>query len=444
MNKRPLSIIIVGLAVTICSLPFFAKADFTPGKWAYARDLILSSPDAGSEYATVELDGKVYEHAAVSLNDLRVVDDRGTEVASIVQQISSEIRPTIPAKIINHQIEKGRSIYTVDAGENNNSNALQISTDSRNFSRRVSVEGSHSGVWEMLRDDGYVMDFSRDETAQSLKINFAATKYRYLRVTIFDKNETPLKISSIDLYPTTITKSRLKLLPTEITSQTQDTKFRVTIVTIKIEDLRTPNSQIEIFPENVDLPMLGTGYLPSKVPGTYASFYRRVEIELCFPIPEFKDLRCSTLTSGSIFNINIDRVQAQNLTIDYPEARSGILRLKIYNYDDQPLKIRGVKVSGAPRLLLFKHDPGRSYKLMYGNEKASAPQYDLARLSPYFEVTNLKRFQLGTETKQELTSELNPNNNTQKNPLWLWAVIVIAVGFLGTLIYRLAKMNSNP
>ena len=371
------------------------------------------------------------------------MDDRGTEVASIVQQMPFEIRATIPAKIINQQFEKGRSIYTVDAGENNNSNALQLTTESRNFSRRVTVEGSNSGVWEMLRDDGYVMDFSRDETAQSLKINFAATKYRYLLVTIFDKNETPLEISSIDLYPTTITKSPLKLLPTEMISQTQDPKLRATIVTIKIEDLRTPNSQIEIFPENVDLPIIGPSY-SSKVPGTHVSFHRRVEIEQCFPTPENKDLRCSTLTSGNIYNISIDRLRAQNLTIDYPEAHSGNLRLKIYNYDDQPLKIRGVKISGAPRLLLFKHEAGRSYKLMYGNEKASAPQYDLARLSPYFEVTNLKRFQLGTETKLELTPEINPSNSTQKNPLWLWAVIVIAVGFLGTLIYRLAKMNSNP
>ncbi len=413
-----------------------------PGKWAYSRELITPNSESVSEYATVELDGKVYEHAAVSLNDLRVVDDRGTEVASVVQQISSAIRPTIPAKIINHQIEKGRSIYTVDAGENNNSNALQISTDNRNFSRRVSVEGSNSGVWEMLRDDGYVMDFSRDETAQSLKIIFAATKYRYLRVTIFDKNETPINISSIDLYPSTVTKSQLKLLPSEITSQTQDAKIRATIVTIKIEDVRTPNSQIEIFPEIVELPMLTTGNYDSQDHNTRASFHRRVEIDQCFPIPENKGLRCSTLTSGNIYNINIDRVQARNLTIDYPEARTGILRLKIYNYDDQPLKIQGVKISGAPRLLLFKYEVGRSYKLMYGNEKASAPQYDLVRLSSYFEITNLKKFQLGTETKLELTPEINPGS-TQKNPLWLWAVIVIAVGFLGALIYRLAKMNSN-
>ncbi len=442
MKKRSLIIGIVGLATVLYCQPFFAKADFTPGKWAYARELIFSNPDAGSEYATVELDGKVYEHAAISLNDLRIVDDRGTEVASIVQQIPFEIRATIPGKIINHQVENGRSIYTVDAGEKNNFNALQMTTESRNFSRRVSVEGSNSGVWEMLRDDGYVMDFSRDETAQSLKINFAATKCRYLRVTIFDKNETPLKITSIDLYPTILTKSRLKLLPTEIISQTQDAKLRATIVTIKIEDVRTPNSQIEIFPENVDLPITTPSYL-GKVPGTHTSFHRRVEIEQCFPSPENKDLLCSSLTSGNIYNINIDRVQAQNLTIDYPEARSGILRLKIYNYDDQPLKIRGVKVSGAPRLLLFKHEAGRSYQLMYGNEKASAPQYDLSRLSSYFEVTNLKRLQLGTETKLELTPEINLSNSKQKNPLWLWAVIVIAVGFLGTLIYRLAKMNAT-
>ena len=423
MNKRSLIIGIIGFALVLCSLPFFATADFTPGKWAYSRDIIVPNPTAASEYVTVELDGQVYEHAPTSLNDLRVIDDQGIEVASIVQQISAETRVPISAKIINHQIENGRSIFTVDAGENKNYNGLQISTDSRNFSRHVTVEGSNNGVWAMLRDDGYVMDFSRDETAQLLKVNFTSTTFRYLRVTIFDKSEAPISISAIELFTTEQVTNPLRLLSTEIISQTQDAKLRASIVTLKFEQLKTPNSQIEIITENTN-------------------FYRRAEIEQCVVTPENKDLRCTHVSSGNIFDINIDRVDARNLIIDYPEAHSGFLRIKIYNYDDQPLQIRGVKVSGYPRLLLFKREADRSYKLMYGNEKVSVPQYDLAQLSAYLKTTNLMRLRLGNETKLELTSEVKASNNP-RNPLWLWAVIVVAVGFLGTLIYRLAKMNTN-
>ena len=275
----------------------------------------------------------------------------------------------------------------------------------------------------MLRDDGYVMDFSRDEMVQSLKVNFTASSYRYLRVTIFDKNETPLNIAAIELFSTEQVTNPLRLLTTEIISQTQDAKLRASIITLKFDHLKIPSSQIEIITENTN-------------------FHRRVEIEQCISTPENKDWRCSNISSGNIFAINIDRVLARNLTIDYPEAQAGFLRIKIYNYDDQPLKIRGVKVSGYPRLLLFKREAGRSYKLMYGNEKAASPQYDLAQLSAYLKTTNLTKLQLGKETKLELMSEVKASSNP-RNPLWLWAVIVVAVGFLGTLIYRLAKMNTN-
>ncbi len=427
--------------MALCYLPFFAAADFTLGKWAYSRDIIVPNSNAPDEYATIELDGQVYEHAPTSLNDLRIIDDRGIEVASMVQQISSEVHAPLQAKIINHQVEKGRSIYTVDAGETDNYNGLQISTESRNFSRRVTVEGSNNGVWEMLRDDGYVMDFSRDETAQSLKVNFKSTSYRYLRVTIFDKNEAPLSISSIELIPTQQLIHSPSFLSSEIISQTQDARLRATVITVKVDHSKMPSSQVEFFPQNTDLRLNLPAYNVD-IPGDHISFHRRVEIESCISTPKNNDLRCNSITSGNIFDINIDRVKARNLTIEYTEAHSGLLRIKIYNYDDQPLKIRGVKVSGYPRLLLFKREAGRSYKLMYGNEKATSPQYDLAQLSAYLKTTNLTKLQLGNETKLELISEIK-TAESPRNPIWLWSVIVIAVGFLGALIYRLAKMNTN-
>lgn len=432
MNQRQFIFGIVGFALASCCLPFFAAADFTSEKWAYARDIIISNPDEPSEYATVELDEHVYENAQTSFQDLRVIDDQNLQVASIVQQISSAPPAPLPVKIINRQTEKGRSIYTVDAGENKKYNGLQISTGSRNFSRRVTIEGSNSGVWELLREDGYVMDFSRDESAQSLKINFALTTYRYLRVTIFDKNDTPLTISGIELFSSEQVTNPLHEYASEITMQEEDAKLRATIVTVSLNSAKIPTSKIEFITDN-------------------NNFHRRVKIEHCDADNNYRGYmpkgavpwRCSPLISGNIFDINIDRTQAQNLSLEYPEVRTSRFQITIYNYDDRPLKIRGVKVSGYPRQLLFKREVGRSYRLMYGNEYAKAPQYDLAQLSAYLTTTSLKKLKLGKESKLEILPEISTTQNSRK-PFVLWTVILIAIGFLGTLIYRLAKMNANP
>lgn len=421
MNIDRKIILICLLLTTLAAIPFIAAADFELARWGFAREILPATDAQNSDFALIELDGAVYQNAQSLLYDLRVIDDQNKETAAMIIAPKAENEARITAKIINRQITNGNSVYTVDCGKDQNYNGIDIATLSKNFSRRVKIEGSTDGVWHLLRGDGYVMDFSRDEQKQVSQIRFDSATFRYLRVTIFEQKETPITVTNISLLPAQKDAAPYVELPAEILSQTEDKIMRASVLTLKLSHLKMQSSRLELL-----------------IDGT--NFSRHVTIESSNDAPEKNDGRWFRTGTGEVHDLAIDAVKLHNLTIDYPATRAGFLRIKVFNHDDQPLRIRGAKVFAQPWYLLFKREAGRSYRLFYGNEKAVAPQYDLAQLAAYVKTANLPRLKLGPETK--LTPSAEPTN-ANRNSILIGVAVVIAVAVLGSLIYRLARSSTN-
>jgi len=58
-------------------------------------------------------------------------------------------------------------------------------------------------------------------------------------------------------------------------------------------------------------------------------------------------------------------------------AKTNMLELQIYNGDNLPLNIKKIEVSQADQYIVSYLESGQSYKLLTGDTKASAPDYDL-------------------------------------------------------------------
>ncbi len=414
-------IILLCCLLLAASIPFAVAADFELARWGFAREILPAPDSQKSDFAMIEFDSAVYQNSQYSLHDLRVVDDQNKETAALIVAAESEKTPIIPAKIINHQNTNEASIYTLDCGQEKNYNGIDIATSSQNFSRRVQIEGSTDGVWRLLRKDGYVMDFSRDVQKRVSQIRFDVAGYRYLRVTIFEPRESALNVLNVFLLPSQEKVTPYIETPVEIMSQIEDKKMRASVLTLKLPTIKTPSSRLELL---IDA----------------TNFNRQIAIESSNNTPEKTDARWFSAGSGEVHDLTIGEVKLRNLTIDYPHTRAGFLRVKIFNLDDQPLKVRAVKVFVQPWYLLFKREAGRSYRLFYGNEKAVAPQYDLAQLAAYVKTADLPKLKLGPETKLTPTPE---PTNANRNSMLIGVAVVIAVVFLGGLIYRLARSSTN-
>jgi len=405
-----------------CLLPT-ASADFNLKDWTKWRE-IIANKDAPGDYALVELDGPVFAGAQTGLDDLRVVDERGVEVPSkVITQRDESREEERQIEILNPVLAPdGRYIFTLDLGADpQRHNRLSLETPSHNFTRLVTIEASSDqNAWALLRANGHILDFSRDREARFLTVDYPLSTLRYLRITIWNKKEKPVKITGAAVSFATEKTARLNPLAATFTDQGWDAKTRVSLLLLDLNFPNLPSTRLELQP-------------------AANNFHRRVEIE-----GSNDQKYWSRISSGEIFDIEIDEVKRQHWLLDYSEARFRYLRVKIFNYDDQPLKVGEARVYGYPRYLLFRREPGKSYRLFYSNPAAAAPRYDLEQLSPYLKLEQLAMLKLAEERgNTDAGAQRKAEPWLERQPLWLWITLALATVVLGGLIYRLAKQTAG-
>ena len=240
-----------------------------------------------------------------------------------------------------------------------------------------------------------------------------------LRVIDEQGNEVASKPVVVDTaFYTDQRNAKPQRLTAGFSDQGVDAKRRASVLLIDLGYRRVPSVRIEFDPVS-------------------SNFRRQVEIEGSNDQQEWQ-----RIGSTEIYDIRIGKVRRQQLSFDYNEEHFRYLRASIFNYDDQPLKMKEVRVYGWPRRLLFRREAGKRYRLFYGNEKASAPRYDLEQLSPYLKLDQLPTASLGEAHRNENFSS-ESETTRDGHPAWLWATMGAAAIVLGALIYRLARLTTS-
>jgi hypothetical protein len=113
--------------------------------------------------------------------------------------------------------------------------------------------------------------------------------------------------------------------------------------------------------------------------------------------------------------------------------------LKIYidNHDNQPLTIDTVSVKGYEYEFLARFTEQASYFLVYGNNQATKPNYDIARFSDKVPTT-LQTLDLGNELRLE-KEEASETVPLFINKTWLWAIISLTVLVMGGFTLKMMR-----
>ena len=120
----------------------------------------------------------------------------------------------------------------------------------------------------------------------------------------------------------------------------------------------------------------------------------------------------------------------EHLRVDVPGEITGrYWRITVENGNDPPLPGVIPSLYITPVHLVFEQRPGRSYRLLYGQTLATAPQYDLARRINASEEDVAAVAQLGAE--EGTSNYADPRPWTERNRYVLWIVMGIAVLLLG-------------
>jgi len=412
---------ILSVALSVCIfLAGSAAADFERNDWKFFKDIPVPQ-SVESEYAFFQVDAETYDGGSGSLQSLRIIDADMREIPhQIVTKEKSEKREEFPPKFLNNSYRDGEyNSFVLDFGDEGPSvNELTVVTDSKNFTRRASVEGSgNQSEWNMLTDDAYIYDFSRNVRSKHLRIKFPLSNFRYLRVRIYDDSGGPLEITGAQCYRVTTKPAEAESWPMKIIGKHENEKERTTEIVLDAGYRGLPIRRL-----NLDV--------------TSRNYHRSVRIESSADREKW-----AVLGSGVIFNYDLPAFKKTGDSVSFRENSGGrYFKVTVKNFDDRPIEIVGASGSSLVRRVVVSLTGKDLYEVYFGNPEAKTPRYDLAHRMRYIDTQELPRLILGPRQ-----SNLNYSGPKSVRP-WseehaglLWVVMGAIIVALALLIFNLTR-----
>jgi hypothetical protein len=398
------------------------KAAFRPSAWKYLKPIEVPA-GLPPGFCRFPLDGEVYAQSQSSLGDQRILDSRGREIPfALHEDRESSTEEEVQPHLYNQASLSGKySTLSLDLGKVLPSNKLVLDTSSRNFKRRVEIEGSPDGrQWLVIKNNAYIFDFTGEQKVQLTELHYPESRYRYLRLKIWDQAETPLKIQGVRCFLTKIHTPQRVVRSALLVSRQEDAHLKTTTLLFDLHYENTP----------FDLITLGTAE---------ENFSRGVKIEGSNNQKEWR-----TLLQSEFYRFRAARYEVEKLSLRVSEARCRYVKVLIYNFDDSPLQVNKVEFQGVEKELVFNAAVETSYWLYYGNPRVVAPRYDFEKTASYIKLDQIPALKLGA-------GKLNPGYVppgpegpwTEMHPFLFWSVLVsLVVGLGAYILYLMTKSKA--
>jgi hypothetical protein len=342
-------------AVLLVVGPVWAAPTADLHEWPLRRP--LSVPASPAEFAEVSVDGALYDQAAPSFRDVRIVSAQGALLPHVVQDWpGSTSEETVSARMLNRSVLPGRlTRIEFEAGATRVHNRIRLDIDGGAFSRRVTVEGGDDRRnWFTLASSRITR--SPEQRTASVTIIYPDSTYRYVRLSVLDRGEPPLPVRGAALIVTRMIPAREDVWYDGPIAGTTDAAARSTTAIIDLGHRNLPISHVAL---TVDRP---------------ESFARTVVLAT-------SDDRESWNTASSARLVREPgRGPATPLTLSFAETSGRYVRITVVNGDNPPLELRRVAVAGIRRTILFPTAGGGRYWLYVGYAAAPSPDYDLPQV----------------------------------------------------------------
>ena len=434
---------------------------------------ISHSPIPEENIFALPLDSDVYSAAGEGWPDLRLFDSRQRETPYVLEKAFTTVtdydRTWTSARVSSvRELEKNRlEIVLSLPPEIKSADGLKIHTPLRDFERHVQVFGSEDGLkWTPLVQDGFLYDYSRYMDVRGLEVQLPANKYRFLKLLIdeitdakespwtemtrktrqgeelekierFQLQRRPLRIDQVELWcwvprqEKRLQKTEYRNLPFQVQ---EDSKQKSTLV-----EIQTRREPLERF----------------TLKTTSRNFHRQIAVQIPAPRPprpvgkpdplsamidpanhqEEAAVEWRTLANGGIRVIHFRQFHDEHLNIEFPEHRSARYRLVISNQDSPPIEITGVDAAGPVYQVIFLGQPQESYRLYYGSEAVSQPQYDIADV-----LTRIRSGHPPAQAKLEANAA-SQEPTAEPQPMTLLALLnhpLFLIGAIGVVVIILA------
>jgi Protein of unknown function (DUF3999) len=398
-----------------------------PGAWRSWRYTRAIEEASGGALNYLTLDRWVFSHSENRLADLRVIDDEGKEIPYAVR--SQITRPPEPVKLVsavreNSFVPKEFTQVVVDLGAKTGfHNNLRVRTPETDFINWVEVAASDDAhVWRIVNARAPISRFSKENLEGNQTVRYSENNARYLRVRI-QEAQHPFQVTDIEVFSSPASNN-------EAVGENE----------IQVVHALAPDENGSDSLTRWTMDFVG-GHIPISrftFETSQSEFYRAVRILTSSDGKEWH-----FVGGGEIHRYVFNGVSQESLGVPGSEDwEPRHWRVEVLNANDAPLSGVRLYVLMAKRFVLFHGAAGRSYRMLYGNSRATAPDYDLVRTLQIPGVEAMGHASLGAE---EATSNyVDPSPFTERHPNLLWAALGLAVILLGYAAVRALRTPNPP
>jgi hypothetical protein len=388
-----------------------------PDAW---RQWQYSSPiDAGDvqqpRVTSVVVSPDVTARAQPDWDDLRVIDEAGREVPYVLHaRFGGRRSERREARVLEPSFVPGKYAQViVDAGAGgaiHNSIHLRVDAHEDLITWVEVAVSDDASEWRVVRERAPIFSLKREQRGERTDVSYPDSRARYLRARVLDD------------------PARYRLTGAEIAFETLRPRERVAVELPFVKVERDPRRSIWQSP---------AGAAPRSVSEirfqtSQQGFFRPVTIE------SSEDGKFwGQAGAGDISRTTESGRTQESLSVDFPERRGSEWRVSVFNGNDAPIGDLVPSALATPRRVVFRQEPGRRYTLLYGHSRASAPQYDLARVTDEAALDGAGEARLGATVTNQAYDD--PAPWTERNPFVIWAALAIAVVVLGALAVRALK-----
>ena len=414
------------LSVMLAALGAASLAADVPSawrSWRYSRAIDSQHADI-LNYITI--DREVLAHSENRLADLRIIDDLGGELP---YELRSRLVPPpqpapLPATLRENSFAPGQFTQViVDLGERANfHNSLRVQTPEFDFITWVEVAASDDAhLWRIVKPRAPISRFRKENIEGSQIVGYSENNARYLRLRILEPADQ-FQVTGVEVFSSpSMEKESLitsgipltAMLPPDATSEASQTRWTVDL----------GSSAIPVAKFNFET--------------TQREFYRAVRV---LTSADAKEWQASG--GGEIYKFVVGGRTEESLRVQtYELWGPRYWRVEILNGNDAPLSSVRMSLGMTWRFVLFHPKPGRTYRLIYGNARATEPQYDLARTLHIQPDEVMLHPTVGGE---ELTSNYaDPRAFTERHPNLLWIALGLAIVLLGYAALRALRAPTS-
>jgi len=418
-RQRVLSVVLLSLFAVAGT--FAASLPEKWGAWKYLRDISSDHPGA-LNYITIGPD--LLAHSDPYVSDIRIVDESGSETPYVLRNSISVTRTeSWPATIRENSFVPGKYTQLVlDLGARPRFHyAVRLDTPEPDFILWVEVDASEDArTWRIVKPRAPISRFRKEGIEGNQVVRYSENNARYLRVQIAETSHQ-FPVTAATVFPA---------------SQSQ---FQVVgALSMQVQGWRAPDATSQpgttiwtLDVGNSNVPINSLQFRTGQ-----KEFFRGVRLSVSADGKEW-----SGAGGGEIYRYASDAGLEESLFVSvngYPGIR--YWRVEMLNGNDASLSNVELAANMVPRLIVFRPAAGHSYRIVYGNQKANYPQYDLERTLHVTASEETFADKLGPE--QENGGYRDPRPFSEKHPAVLWGSLALAAILLGYTALR--TMRTTP